>query len=816
MTESVESLQAELEQARRELERCLLDARIARDREAATQEILEAISRTPMELPHVLEVIGNTARRLCDADAAYMYLIEDHNNLYGWNHTSGYQFVRESVFTDELLKLNSAPRMFCGRIEEWPTEDVPGLRFAQMEGLDAWAQLNVPMASTGFQGGALIVRRNQPLAFSSEHVSLLQGFAAQAVIAVRNSRLFEALEARNADVERALRREEASNEILRQISHAPEALDATLHTIAEAARRLTGMSSVVLLLDADRRLMVRGLARIDGELPGRILGQPALLNGSREYEQLLQSREVRIISMQEIAEAHWAQGRDRGVRAAAFAPIRRGEEMLGFLAVTNNTESSITPQMGTLMQSFADQAAIAIENARLIHELRESNREISENLDVRRVMGEVLAIVAGAPSELKVTLPRIAKAAQELTSADVGGGILWIDGSRLVICPSVEGEWIELPWDPQGANTTPSQRAIREACEVEWRGDLDAMRREYPLMAEFAAGQRKGAATFSHSVLAVPMTSSTGTFGALSILSDGLVEFPERSRSILRALATQAIVAIENARLFRQLQEKTEALEIASRHKSEFLANMSHELRTPLNAIIGYAELLQEECEDLGQEDFLPDLGKIHSAGKHLLTLISGILDLSKVEAGRMTMFLEDFDIGGLIRDTEAIVRPLVEKNRNTFVIDCPDNIGNMHADLVKVRQVLFNLLSNSAKFTDNGSITLTVQKGDAEATVSFAIRDTGIGMTEDQMGRLFEAFAQAESHTSRKYGGTGLGLALSREFCHMMGGDITVESLVGAGSTFTATLPVTVVDSEATSPVSIKKLDREADHEAK
>ena len=222
-------------------------------------------------------------------------------------------------------------------------------------------------------------------------------------------------------------------------------------------------------------------------------------------------------------------------------------------------------------------------------------------------------------------------------------------------------------------------------------------------------------------------------------------------------------------------------------------------MRTPLNAIIGYSELLQEECEDLGQEDFLPDLGKIHSAGKHLLALISGILDLSKVEAGRMTMYLEDFDIATLVRETEEIVRPLVTKNGNEFVVSCPQDIGSMRADLVKTRQVLFNLLSNSAKFTEGGTVALTVRHDPDAGRVTFAVRDTGIGISEEQMARLFEAFAQANASTHAKYGGTGLGLALSRQFCLMMGGDITVETEPGEGSTFTATLPVTVIEAAET-----------------
>ena len=292
------------------------------------------------------------------------------------------------------------------------------------------------------------------------------------------------------------------------------------------------------------------------------------------------------------------------------------------------------------------------------------------------------------------------------------------------------------------------------------------------------------------STACIPLVNADGPLGLLTVSKLGEHWFTDSEKQLLQTFADQAVIAVENARLFSQLQAKTEELEIASRHKSEFLANMSHELRTPLNAIIGYSELIAEECADLGTEEFLPDLAKIQSAGKHLLTLISGILDLAKVEAGRMDLFVEPIDIAAMLTEVDQIVRPLVEKNRNTFVLDCPANVGTFDADLVKVKQVLFNLLSNSAKFTDSGTITLAItRRPDA---VDFAITDTGIGMTDEQMGRLFEAFSQADVSTTRKYGGTGLGLALSRSFCQMMGGDITVTSELGAGSTFTVTLPIT------------------------
>jgi signal transduction histidine kinase len=230
---------------------------------------------------------------------------------------------------------------------------------------------------------------------------------------------------------------------------------------------------------------------------------------------------------------------------------------------------------------------------------------------------------------------------------------------------------------------------------------------------------------------------------------------------------------------------------------------MSHELRTPLNAIIGYSEMLQEEAEELGQEGFLPDLGHIHVAGKHLLGLINDILDLSKIEAGKMEVFLETFDIPIVIRDVVATIRPLLEKNANTLHVKCTDDLGTMHADLTKVRQALFNLLSNACKFTEQGTITLDVAREAANdgPWISMRVSDTGIGMTPEQLGKLFEAFSQAEASTMRRYGGTGLGLAISRKFCQIMGGNITVDSTFGQGSTFTIRLPADVVAPKAAAP---------------
>ncbi len=248
----------------------------------------------------------------------------------------------------------------------------------------------------------------------------------------------------------------------------------------------------------------------------------------------------------------------------------------------------------------------------------------------------------------------------------------------------------------------------------------------------------------------------------------------------------------ERIQVWDALRAAKDAAEEASVAKSQFLANMSHELRTPLNAIIGYSEMLQEEAEDLGQEDFLPDLGKIRTAGKHLLALINDILDLSKIEAGKMTFYVESFDVQGMIRDVVTTVEPLVKKNGNTLQVDQAADCGMMHSDLTRIKQSVLNLLSNACKFTDQGTVTLTVHRETVQEQdwLCFQVRDTGIGMSSEQCDRLFQAFTQADASTTRKYGGTGLGLVITQRFCQMLGGDITVHSVLGEGSTFTIHLP--------------------------
>jgi signal transduction histidine kinase/CheY-like chemotaxis protein len=431
--------------------------------------------------------------------------------------------------------------------------------------------------------------------------------------------------------------------------------------------------------------------------------------------------------------------------------------------------------------------------------------------------------------------PKIRAAADRLGSKTADGGRRTEDSDSSVLRLRVSSSPGDATDRAQLDNVLAHARTI-----VAHKPQVDALTRGLISLPTAQQAERLIRAYNSHYALALHAANVYRLYLYLfSVLLLGLVaDFTFRLRSSARALqfANQTLELRVRERTHELEQEVTvreraeeeaeharEAAEAANRTKSQFLANMSHELRTPLNAIIGYSEMLQEQAEDEELDAFVPDLQKINAAGKHLLALINDILDLSKIEAGRMELFLETFSLPELLRDAVTTVGPLVEKNGNRLVIEGIEASGSMHADLTRVRQCLFNLLSNAAKFTDHGTITLTVaqervdsgltadegrqmeHRGSPSAVlrlpsaqppqnwVVFEVSDTGIGMTEEQQARLFQEFSQADASTTRKYGGTGLGLAISRRFCQMMGGDITVRSAPGQGSTFTMRLPAEV-----------------------
>jgi signal transduction histidine kinase/DNA-binding response OmpR family regulator len=422
------------------------------------------------------------------------------------------------------------------------------------------------------------------------------------------------------------------------------------------------------------------------------------------------------------------------------------------------------------------------------HALQAKTRELERTVDELRALGEVGRAVSST-LDLEAVLTIIVSHAVQITGTD-GGAIYEYDPSTqtflLRATHQMEAELIAaLRAHPPrfGEGTVGRAAATRRPVQI---ADVDE---------DVTYGARLRELFGRHGFrarLAVPLIREDEIVGALVVRRRSPGQFSSELSELLQSFATQSVLAIQNARLFREIEEQRRALEIASQHKSQFLANMSHELRTPMNAIIGVGEMLLEDARDLGREEEVEPLTRILRAARHLLTVINDILDLSKIEAGKMELHLEAFPIAPLLDDVAATVRGQAERNGNELRVECAPDVGTMRADATRVRQALLNLASNAVKFTQHGVVTLGAAR-EVGDTIAMRVSDTGIGMTPEQTARLFQDFTQADASTTRKYGGTGLGLAISRRLCRIMGGDIAVTSTPGAGSTFTITLPAAV-----------------------
>ena len=775
------------------------------EQQTATAEILSVISGSPTDIRPVFDAVLDRALTLCEASNGSLYQLEDgalrHVGLRGTLVVSAVGGVAslESAHGRAVLEKRTVHIEDVLQELDWMAPEVgAGLRRSGVRTVVA-----VPLLREQTAIGAILIRRLEMRPFSEKQIRLLQTFADQAVIAIENVRLFKELEARNKDLTVALEQQTATSEILRVISSSQTDVQPVFDTIVRSSVRLCdGLYSALFQFDGELMHLVaqhnytpealEAVHRVFPTRPTRALGTGRAI---------LERAVVHIPDVEIDPEyRHQELTRAIGFRSGLFVPMLREGTPIGVINVLRAEPGPFSNNEIELLRTFADQAIIAIENVRLFTELQARTAELTHSVDELTALGDVSRAVSST-LDLETVLQTIVTRANQLAATD--GCTIWeYDEAREEFRLRVshypdEGDAAILQAPDRvttirkGQGVTTRVMDLRQPVQIPditIEGVYESPIRK-PL---FDAGHR--------ALLGVPLLREEQVIGVLTVTRKTPGEFAPEIVRLLTTFATQSVLAIQNARLFREIEDKSAQLEVASRHKSEFLANMSHELRTPLNAIIGYSEMLQEDAADLGAERFVADLQKIHASGRHLLELINAVLDLSKIEAGKMDLYLESIDIAGLVRDVAAVIKPLAEKNTNRLSLECGETIGTMHADLTKVRQSLFNLLSNACKFTERGTVSLAVAReaGGAGEWVTFAVSDTGIGMTPEQMGRLFEDFSQAEASTTRRYGGTGLGLALSRRLCRMMGGEITVHSTPGAGSTFTMRLPAVVAEANA------------------
>jgi signal transduction histidine kinase len=465
------------------------------------------------------------------------------------------------------------------------------------------------------------------------------------------------------------------------------------------------------------------------------------------------------------------------IRTLLGVPLLREGMPIGVIALQRNTVRPFTDKQIELVTTFADQAVIAIENVRLLNELRES-------LQQQTATADVLKVISRTAFELQPIFDTLVENAVRLCEAE-RAFLFRFDGKllRSVATYNVSPELREFvdknPIAP-GRHSISARAALeRRTVHVpDIQGDPEyayAVRDERPI----------------RTTLAVPMLKGDDLVGTITIYRLELKPFTDKQIALVETFADQAAIAIENVRLFDEIQDKSRQLEMASQNKSQFLSSMSHELRTPLNAIIGLTEMLVTNAARFGTDKALEPLRRVNAAGTHLLGLINEVLDLSKIEAGKLELNPELVDLARLIDEVIGTAGQLAEKNKNRLVVEAPENVGKLTADSMRLKQILLNLLSNACKFTKEGEVALRVRKvAEGRDWVELAVADTGIGLTAEQLAKLFQDFTQADSLTARRYGGTGLGLALSRKLARMMGGDVTVTSEPGQGSVFTVRLP--------------------------
>ena len=755
------------------------ETRESLDRQTATAEVLKVISGSAFDLTRVLDTVISHATRLASAEAGFVYQSQGEflhmSAAFGERAELMRAWQREHPIRTDYAG-SSTGRAFLTRhtvhIPDVLVDETYTYREAQEIG-HFRAILSVPLLQHDRTIGVIALWRTMPRPFSPQEIALVETFADQAVIAIENVRLFD-------ETKETLERQTATGEILRVISGSPTDIQPVLDAIAENAVRFCAAedTSVWLIEDGGLRLRAhRGPQETqDIDLP--------VADTSVTGRAVVDRRTVQVEDLQsETARYPVGASVSHTARSVLSTPLLLHGQAIGGLTLRRTTATPYQAEQVQLAETFAAQAVIAIENVRLFNETIES-------LERQTAISEVLKTISRSVFDLEPTLAAVVENAARLVDADVAwmtrvnedatfswGASYTRDPARAPVPNRAD-----LPSRvPVQRNASSLMARIYEERRTIVIDDIDAQ-------PELRDASRTVKLTGSRSLVAVPVVSETGLVGVMILGRTAVRPFTTREVELVETFADQAAIAIQNVRLFNEIQQKSRELEVANRHKSEFLANMSHELRTPLNAIIGFSEvLLQQIFGDINAKQ-TEYLGDVLSSGKHLLSLINDILDLSKIEAGRMELEVSKFSLANAIESGLVVVRERAARHGIRLSAAVPQTLPDIEADERKVKQILYNLLSNAVKFTPDGG-AIEVSAAPEGELIRVSVRDTGIGIAPEDQPRVFEEFRQVGRERSRE--GTGLGLTLTRRFVELHGGRISLESTPGKGSTFSFRLPI-------------------------